>query len=47
LATNNIFLSRDYLEILAISAQNVRHFIGMFLNEELVGDRRTENAQRQ
>lgn len=39
LATNNIFLSRDYLEILAISApKNVQcHFIGMFLNEELVG----------
>ncbi|MEZ7504747.1 GNAT family N-acetyltransferase [Flavobacterium sp. Arc2] len=39
LAVTNIFLSRDYLEILAISApKNMHcHFIGMFQNEELVG----------
>jgi predicted N-acyltransferase len=39
LATNNLFLSRDYLEVLAISApKNIQcHFIALFLNEELVG----------
>lgn len=39
LASNNIFLSRDYLEILLLSApQNIQcHFIGLFLKEELVG----------
>lgn len=39
LATNNIFLSRDYLEILELSApKNMQcHFIGMFLKDELVG----------
>jgi hypothetical protein len=34
---NNLFLSRDYLEVLAISAQNIQcHFIGLF-HEEIVG----------
>lgn len=39
LAGNNLFLSRDYLETLAVSApKNIQcHFIGLFLNEELVG----------
>ncbi|MFB0909733.1 MAG: GNAT family N-acetyltransferase [Flavobacterium sp.] len=39
LAKNNLFLSRDYLEVLAISApKNIQcHFIALFLNEELVG----------
>lgn len=39
LATDNLFLSRDYLEVLAISApKNIQcHFIALFLNEELVG----------
>ncbi|NGY36118.1 GNAT family N-acetyltransferase [Flavobacterium sp. XN-5] len=39
LATNNIFLSREYLEILELSApKNMQcHFIGIFLNKELVG----------
>jgi predicted N-acyltransferase len=39
LAANNLFLSRDYLEVLAISApKNIQcHFIGLFLNEEIVG----------
>jgi predicted N-acyltransferase len=39
LTTNNIFLSRDYLQILAVSApKNIQcHFIGLFQNEELVG----------
>jgi predicted N-acyltransferase len=39
LAANNLFLSRDYLETLAVSApKNIQcHFIGLFLNEELVG----------
>jgi hypothetical protein len=39
LTTNNIFLSRDYLQILAVSApKNIQcHFIGLFLNNELVG----------
>jgi hypothetical protein len=39
LATNNLFLSRDYLEVLTMSApKNIQcHFIGLFLNDELVG----------
>ena len=39
LAKNNIFLSRDYLKILAISAPKnmVCHFIGFFQERELVG----------
>ena len=39
LATNNLFLSRDYLEVLTISApKNIQcHFIGLFLNDELIG----------
>jgi hypothetical protein len=39
LAANNLFLSRDYLEVLAISSlKNIQcHFIGLFLNEEIVG----------
>jgi predicted N-acyltransferase len=39
LAANNLFLSRDYLAVLAISApKNIQcHFIGLFLNDELVG----------
>jgi hypothetical protein len=34
-----LFLSRDYLEVLTMSAQkNIQcHFIGLFLNDELVG----------
>jgi hypothetical protein len=38
LATNNL-LSRDYLEVLTMSApKNIQcHFIGLFLNDELVG----------
>jgi hypothetical protein len=39
LGTNNLFLSRDYLEVLTMSApKNIQcHFIGLFLNDELVG----------
>lgn len=39
LAANNLFLSRAYLETLAVSApKNMQcHFIGLFLNDQLVG----------
>lgn len=39
LAINNIFLSKDYLTVLenAVPKNMVCHFIGLFLNEELVG----------
>lgn len=39
LAGSNLFLSRDYLETLAVSApKNMQcHFIGLFLNDQLVG----------
>jgi hypothetical protein len=37
LAANNLFLSRDYLEVLAISAQKYTMPFYWFLNEEIVG----------
>lgn len=39
LAINNIFLSKDYLTVLEKSAPKnmVCHFIGLFLNDELIG----------
>ena len=39
LAVKNIFLTREYLEILEKSAPTnmICHFIGVFQNEELVG----------